>query len=93
MTDDKRKDTTPTAATMGRRGGSANTAKQQAARAKNAKAAGRPRRVCTECGEPVHGGHKKAKLNTTCEGRTWTWQTPSEKRAAAAAKRAAKKST
>jgi hypothetical protein len=85
------KDTTMTAAAMGRRGGSANSPAQQAARAKNSKSAGRPRRVCTACGEPVHGGHKKAKLNKTCHGRTWEWQKPSEKRAALAAKRAAKK--
>jgi hypothetical protein len=63
----------------GRRGGAKNTRAQVKARARNAKLAGRPRRVCAECGLPVYGGHKDASQNVSCHGRGWTWQKQSEK--------------
>jgi hypothetical protein len=65
---------------LGRLGGSANTPAQKRARRENAKLAGRPRRVCTKCGEPVHGGgvHKDRALDETCGGLYWKWQKRSE---------------
>jgi len=76
---------------MGRLGGSRNTDAQKAARAANAKLAGRPRRICTTCGQPVHGGHKRTEQNIKCDGRTWAWQTPREKREAKAVAKTATK--
>ena len=82
-TSQKRKPTTPAtpapktpnpnAQALGRLGGARNTPAQQAARAKNVQRAGRPGRICIHCGEPVYGGHKDRKLDTTCPGRAWTW--------------------
>jgi hypothetical protein len=65
---------------LGRLGGSANTKAQNVARKQNAQLAGRPRRVCTTCGEPVLGGgvHKDRALDATCDGRDWKWQKRSE---------------
>jgi hypothetical protein len=65
---------------LGTLGGSRNTPAQIAARAKNAKLAGRPRRVCTTCGEPVRGWHKDAVQDVRCHGRTWEWQRQRQKR-------------
>ncbi len=69
------------ATALGRLGGSANTDAQNAARKQNAQRAGRPRRICTTCGEPVAGGgvHKNRALDTRCNGRDWTWQKQSER--------------
>jgi hypothetical protein len=69
----------PAAQALGRLGGSKNTAAQIRARAANAKRAGRPRRVCADCGEPVYGGHKDRRQDSHCHGRTWHWQKQSEK--------------
>jgi hypothetical protein len=66
------------AAILGRMGGLANTAKQQKARAQNAKRAGRPRRVCTHCGAPVIGGHQDRALDVTCGAHGWRWQSRRE---------------
>ena len=73
----------PAAQALGRLGGSANTPAQNLARAANAQHAGRPRRVCTTCGEPVQGGgvHKDRTLDTTCPGRAFRWQKRSEQTA------------
>jgi hypothetical protein len=79
----------PAAQQLGTLGGSRNTPAQVAARLANAKLAGRPRRVCTVCGEPVYGGHKRRSLDRSCGGTAWEWQTPSEKRAAAKTKKGA----
>jgi len=70
----------PAAQALGRLGGSANTPAQHRARKRNAQHAGRPRRVCTTCGEPVHGGgvHKDHALDTTCPGHRWKWQKRSD---------------
>jgi len=81
----------PHAQKLGVLGGSKNSPAQVAARAENAKLAGRPRRICTTCGEIVFGGHKNRALDRRCDGHTWAWQTPTEKRAAAADKAARKK--
>ena len=62
------------AALMGRKGGAANTEAQQRAREQNAKRAGRPRRVCLHCGEPVVGGHVDRGLDDTCGQHGWRWQ-------------------
>jgi hypothetical protein len=66
---------------LGRLGGQANTPAQNAARARNARLAGRPRRVCTTCLQPVVGGgvHKDRTLDEVCIGRDWRWQKPSER--------------
>jgi hypothetical protein len=69
----------PAAQALGRLGGSANSPAQLAARRKNAKLAGRPRRVCVHCGEPVKGGHVDAKLDAKCGAHGWKWQKPSER--------------
>src|SRR5262245_36654798 len=69
------KNAAPTAAAqaLGRLGGSANTEAQNAARAKNAQSAGRPKRVCRFCGEPVLGGHRDRRLDETCGAHGWRW--------------------
>ena len=72
-----------------RLGGSANTPAQHAARQRNAKLAGPPRRVCDGCGQPVtrpngrneHTGHKERRLDAKCHETAWHWQTKSEQRA------------
>lgn len=64
---------------LGALGGSANTKAQLTARRKNAKKAGRPRRVCSHCGEPVRGGHVNAKLDASCGVHGWKWQKRSER--------------
>ena len=69
----------PAAQALGRLGGVKNTPAQVKARARNAKFAGRPRRICVTCGEPVHGGHKDQRQNVRCAGTTWKWQKQSEK--------------
>jgi hypothetical protein len=63
---------------LGRLGGSKNTDAQLAARRRNAKLAGRPRRVCVQCGAPVRGGHHDAALDTSCGAHGWRWQRQSE---------------
>lgn len=68
----------PAAQALGRLGGQANTKAQNRARKANAQKGGRPRRVCTDCGEPVVGAHKDRALNATCPGRSWHWQKSSE---------------
>ena len=65
---------------LGRLGGSANTRAQQRARKRNAQLAGRPRRICTHCGEPVIGGHADRLLDVSCGAHGWTWQKQSEKK-------------
>jgi len=77
----------PGAQALGRLGGQRNTPAQVAARLANAKRAGRPRRVCADCGEPVYGGHKNRALDVTCHGAGWRWQKPSEYRTLAKRKR------
>jgi len=61
---------------LGRLGGTANTEAQNAARAKNAQRAGRPRRVCIYCREPVIGGHVDRRLDSPdhCGAHGWRWQ-------------------
>jgi hypothetical protein len=66
------------AAALGRLGGLANTVKQQRARKRNAKWAGRPSRVCTHCGQPVIGGHKDRALDISCGPHGWRWQSRRE---------------
>ena len=66
----------PAAVALGRLGGARNTPKQVKARAKNSKLAGRPGRVCADCGKAVYGGHKDVKQNAKCDGHTWEWQQP-----------------
>lgn len=68
------------AVALGRLGGSRNTPAQHAARVANAQFAGRPRRVCADCGEPVRGFHLDRALDETCRSRAaWRWQKPSER--------------
>lgn len=66
------------AVALGRLGGLANTEKQQKARALNAQKAGRPRRVCKHCGEPVVGGHVDRALDQKCGEHGWRWQSRRE---------------
>lgn len=69
------KPTTQSAAqTLGRLGGKANTKAQNRARKQNAQLAGRPRRVCTHCSEPVVGGHADRALDDTCGRHGWRWE-------------------
>ncbi len=69
----------PAAVALGRRGGQAGTKAQNSARKDNAQSAGRPGRVCDDCGEPVRGWHKDSRLDIKCKGQSWHWQKPSEK--------------
>src|SRR5215831_11639496 len=62
------------AVALGRLGGAAGTRAQNRARKKNAQLAGRPRRICTTCGEPVAGGHVDRRLDETCGAHGWRWQ-------------------
>lgn len=76
----KKKPTNNVAATqsaaqlLGSRGGLANTRAQNRARARNAKLAGRPRRICAVCHEPVRGGHFDPERDETCGKHGWRWQ-------------------
>ncbi len=60
---------------LGRAGGSANTPKQNRARAENSLLAGRPGRICVKCGDLVQrtdlARHDKCGL--------WTWVKPVER--------------
>jgi len=69
----------PAAQALGRLGGAKNSPKQVKARLKNAKLAGRPGRVCADCGLPVYGGHKDAKQNARCTSQRWEWRQHSHK--------------
>lgn len=69
----------PAAQALGRLGGRAGTKAQNAARAENAKRAGRPRRVCTHCGDPVKGGHVDRKKDQTCGQHGWRWEKPADR--------------
>jgi len=64
----------PAAQALGRLGGQANTKAQNRARKQNAQQAGRPRRICTHCGEPVVGGHADRALDDTCGRHGWRWE-------------------
>jgi hypothetical protein len=64
----------PAAQALGRLGGSANTPAQQAQRRAAAKLAGRPRRVCVKCAQPVVGGHADRALDETCGAHGWRWE-------------------
>lgn len=70
----------PAAVQLGRLGGIAGTAAQNAARAANAKLAGRPRRICDHCGEPVRAGHVDRDQDTVCTNPGWHWERPSDRR-------------
>lgn len=59
---------------LGSLGGRAGTTKQNEARKRNAQRAGRPRRVCIACNEPVVGGHVDRRLDTSCGAHGWRWQ-------------------
>jgi ribosomal protein S27AE len=59
---------------LGRLGGAVNSKAQQQARKQNAQRAGRPRRVCVHCGEPVVAGHVDRALDVTCGAHGWQWQ-------------------
>jgi len=61
------------AQTLGRLGGAAGTKAQNAARKQNAQRAGRPKRVCLHCGEPVVAGHVDRRLDVTCGAHGWRW--------------------
>jgi Rieske [2Fe-2S] domain len=63
----------PAAQALGRLGGSANTAAQRRQRREAAKNAGRPRRVCVHCAQPVVGGHLDRDLDATCGAHGWRW--------------------
>jgi hypothetical protein len=91
MTHELKPKKNPAAQALGALGGGKNTKAQVLARARNARLAGRPRRVCTECGKPVFGGHKNRMLDLHCHGRAWTWQKQTEKRALKAAEKLKKK--
>lgn len=58
---------------LGRLGGTANTPAQNQARKQNARLAGRPRRICRRCGEPVVGGHADRALDESCGRHGWQW--------------------
>jgi len=62
------------ARTLGSLGGRAGTTKQNEARKINAQRAGRPRRVCAVCNEPVVGGHVDRRLDASCGAHGWRWQ-------------------
>lgn len=59
---------------LGKRGGAARTAKQNAARRSNSAKAGRPGKVCLFCGRPAKGGHKIKRYDTTCGMHGWTYR-------------------
>jgi hypothetical protein len=58
---------------LGRLGGSKNSLAQHAARQRNARLAGRPRRICVHCRQPVKGGHVDRTLDETCGRHGWRW--------------------
>jgi len=64
----------PAAQALGRLGGRAGTKAQNRARKANAQLAGRPRRICTHCGEPVRGGHADRSLDDSCGAHGWRWE-------------------
>jgi hypothetical protein len=64
----------PAAQALGRLGGRANTPAQKAQRRAAAKRAGRPRRVCTRCLQPVVGGHSDRALDASCGAHGWRWE-------------------
>ena len=64
----------PAAQALGRLGGSANTAAQRRQRVAAAQKAGRPRRVCTTCAQPVVGGHADRHLDEVCGAHGWRWE-------------------
>ena len=64
----------PAAQALGRLGGSANTPAQQRQREAAAQKAGRPRRVCVHCAQPVLGGHADRTLDATCGAHGWRWE-------------------
>lgn len=70
----KRLSVNAAASALGRRGGKANTKAQNAARKANAQKAGRPKRVCKHCGQPVLGGHVDRSLDTSCGAHGWRWE-------------------
>lgn len=59
---------------LGALGGAAGTAAQNAARKRNAQKAGRPRRICKRCKQPVVGGHLDRALDDSCGAHGWRWQ-------------------
>ena len=62
------------AQSLGRRGGAARSAKQNAARRRNARTAGRPAKVCIFCGKPAKGGHKEKRRDASCGMHGWTYR-------------------
>lgn len=68
-----------TLAERGRLGGTRNTDAQRAARRANGAKGGRPRRVCTHCGEPVKGGHVDAARDASCGAHGWQWERAGQK--------------
>jgi hypothetical protein len=61
---------------LGALGGRANTEAQNAARAQNAKLAGRPRRICIYCRQSVKAGHRDPRQDVTCGAHGWRWLGP-----------------
>src|SRR4030095_7698392 len=59
---------------LGRRGRAARTAKQNAARRRNAVKAGRPAKVCIFCGKPAKGGHKVKRPDASCGMHGWMYR-------------------
>jgi hypothetical protein len=70
----KMTETPMTVADAGRLGGARNTPAQRRAARQNAQLGGRPKRVCTHCGEAVRGGHVDRALDVTCGQHGWRWQ-------------------
>lgn len=64
----------PAAQALGRLGGRANTAAQRQQRQAAAQNAGRPRRVCVHCAQPVVGGHADRSLDESCGAHGWRWE-------------------
>ena len=64
----------PAAQALGRLGGRANTVAQRRQRQAAAKLAGRPRRVCKRCRQPVVGGHVDRALDEACGAHGWRWE-------------------
>jgi len=64
----------PAAQALGALGGAANTPAQRRQRREAAKNAGRPRRVCVKCRQPVIGGHADRSLDESCGAHGWRWE-------------------
>jgi hypothetical protein len=64
----------PAAQALGALGGAANTPAQRRQRREAAKKAGRPRRVCVKCRQPVVGGHADRSLDESCGAHGWRWE-------------------